>query len=489
MARRKSQRTPGSRGSRYDSVGAEVVLPRNKLAGKARAKRPGSDLDRGQTIRNEHARFLPKSIDQIRNRADVSEVIRTLLREEGLFSSAGNAMVSLAGNSGWKLAGYDTGGVMSLEVMGLAYVLMDRLDTLSDYSQGFNDKPDSKSLINSLMLDTVTSGGCGAELVLAPDFSPERLVPIAYDSIDKEADGKGGWYPTQDGGDIELNLPTVFIGEHGRQPGEPYAHSILRPGLNSTIHFNEFLEDTRRSLNRVGHSRMTAIIDAEKVAASAPDEVKADPNKLANYLRQEHASVVKALEELEPEDAVVAFDSVSFNVEDTGGSKADYSTFLTMLGNLLGASLKTPSSATGLRAQGGQGLSNAETMVYLQVVDSIRAPVEEVLSRALTLAVRLLGMDGFVKFVFDPINLRPSDELEAYRGTKQKRILEKLSWGVINDAQACFELGLRPQGLQRLLAGTEFYNRRSDTGEGERVSSTGRALNPDTPSQSGGDDQ
>lgn len=489
MARRKAQRTPGSKGSRYNRVGSDVVLPRSNVAGKARAKRPGSDLDRGQTIRNEHSQYIQQTIDQIRNRAEVSDLIRTLLREEGIFSAAGNAMVSLASNSGYRLAGYDSSGTMDLEVMGIGYVLLDRLNTHHDYSLGYNDKAGVESLLATLTLDAVSSGGCGVELVLNPDFSPYRLVPVGYSTIEWESDGRGGRYPTQDRGDIDLNLPTVFMAEHHRHAGEAYAYSILRPGLANTVYFQEFLEDTRRAVNRVGHSRMVATIIAEKLAASAPQDVRNDDAKMQEYLAQQYAAVQSALEDLEPEDAVIAFDSVEFSVEDTGGSKSDYTPLLSTLGNMQGASLKTPATVTGLRAGGGQGLSNAETLVYLKTVDSLRVAVEEVISRALTLAVRLLGVDGSIQFEFMPIDLRPDSELEAYRGTRQKRVLEKLSWGLINDAQACFELGIRPQGLQGPLAGTRFYTQRGETGEGERESSTGRALNPGTPSQSGGDDQ
>lgn len=487
MARRN--RTPGSRGSRYTSKGSDVELPRNNLAGKARAKRPGTDLDRGDSIVNRNARYIGESIKSIRDRTDVTEVIKTLLREEGIFSSAGNSMVSIGANSGYRIAGYDSSGTMDLDIMALGYLLMDRLDTLHDYSIGYNDKPASCSLINMLLLDTVTSGGCGVELVLRDDFMPDRLVPVAYSSVEWEADGRGGRYPTQESGDIDLNLPTVFIAEHNRQPSEPYSASPLRPGLNNTMYFSEFLEDTRRAVNRTGHSRMTAVIDTEKLKASAPSSIKSDDEKLQKYMSQQYEAVKSAMEGLEPEDAVIAFDSVVFEVHDTGGSKADYSTMMTTLGNQLGASLKTPASVTGLRATGGQGLSNAETLVYLKTVDSLRIGPAEVLSRALTLAVRLLGVDGFVKFEFMPINLRPQDELEAYKGTKQKRVFEALSYGFINDAQACWELSVRPQGLLSPLAGTLFYGKSTGVEEGERTSSTGAALNPDTPSQSGGDDQ
>lgn len=491
MARRKAQqqRTPGSKGSRYNKVGSEVVLPRNNLAGKSRAKRPGSDLDRGQSIRNENAQYVAKSINEIRTRADVNTIIRELLREEGIFSAAGNAMVSLASSSGYRLAGFDSAGAMDLDVMGLAYVLMDRLNTHHDYSLGYNDKASVNSLLGTLALDVVSSGGCGVELVLNQDFSPQRLVPVGYSTIEWASDGKGGRYPTQDNGELELNLPTVFMAEHHRHAGEAYAHSILRPGLANTVYFQEFLEDTRKAVNRVGHSRMVATLMAEKLAASAPQDVKNDDEKMQEYLSDQYDAVLSALEGLEPEDAVITFDSVEFSVEDVGGSKTDYTPLLATLGNMQGASLKTPATVTGLRADGGQGLSNAETLVYLKTVDSVRISVEEVLSRALTLSVRLLGIEGSIQFEFLPINLRPDDELEAYRGTQQKRVLERLSYGLINDAEACYELGIRPQGLQANLSGTRFYNQKSGTEEGERGSSTGRALNPGTPSQSGGDDQ
>ena len=501
MATQQNKRAASSKATKAPNSGATFVLPSKNLAGKARAQRPGSDLDRGQSISNSLNRYAANAIQNIRNRSDINEIIRTLMREDGLFSSAANSMVSLAAGSGYRLAGYDAAGAMDLSVMSMAYSMLDRFGTLHDYSQGFNDKPGVQSLLTTLQTDVIGTGGCGVELVLDKVFGPERLVPVGYSTITWEADGKGGRYPTQDSGDINLNLPTVFVAEHNRNADEAYSVSILRPGLSHTINFNEFLEDTHRAVNRTGHSRLIASLVAEKVWAAAPDDVKNNPAKRAAYFNAVRTEVEEALAGLEPEDALVSYDSVEYSVEDIGGNKADYSVLLTTLGNLLGASLKTPATVSGLRASGGQGLSNAETLIYLKVVEAVRAPVEEVLSRALTLAIRLMGIDGYVRFEFMPVNLRPEEELEAYKGTKQKRILEMLSFGLINDAEACYELGIRPQGLMQELAGTGFYGKsqtaaNAGTGddqgggsEGERSSSSGRALNPDTPSKSGGKDQ
>ena len=467
---------------------SNVVLPRQNLAGKARAQRPGSDLDKGQTIRNDLNRHVESAIASVRTRTDINEIIRVLVRQEGLFSSAANAMVALAAQSGFRVAGYDAEGRMSSEVMAAAYAVMDSWDTLHDYSQGFNDKQSLGNLLSTLQTDVITTGGCGVELVLDKQFGPERLLPIGYSTIEWEAKGGNqGRYPTQDGGDIDLNLPTVFIAEHNRHSDEGYSSSILRPGLSGVFQFSEFLEDTHRAVNRTGHSRLFANISQEAVKEMAPPEIRNDKEKLTQFYNLMKASVEDSLTELEPEDAIVAYDSVDFKIEDIGGNKADYSVLMTTLANLLSVGLKTPASVSGLRASGGQGLSNAETLVYLRVIKSTRPPVEEVMSRALTLAIRLLGVDGHIKFEFNPIDLRPETELEAYLATKQKRILERLSYGLITDAEACYELGCRPQGMVESLAGTGFYTKSGaeQTTTGERISSTGRSMNPGTPEEAG----
>ncbi len=486
-------KTPGSKGSRYAATGAQVILPTRNLAGKARAKRPGSDLDKGSTITNTLKRFNLNAISNVSSRTDVNEIIRLLCRENGMFSSAANSMAAISVGAGFRIAGYDATGAMSLEVMSLAYSIMDAFSTLHDYSKGYNDKPGMQALLSTLQTDVITTGGCGVELVLDKEFGAERLVPIGYSTIDWEADGQGGRYPTQSGGDIVLNIPTVFVSEHNRNADEAYSTSLLRPGLSQVMNFEGFIEDMHRTLNRTGHSRLIATIIAEKIQKIATDDIKGDPKKMGELFDVVRQQVVDALAGLEPEDAVVTFDSVTYEVKDTGGNKADYAPMIATLSNMLGASLKTPASVSGMRAAGGQGLSNAETLIYLQVTQGTRSPVHEVMSRALTLACRLQGIDGYVAFEFMPINLRPEIELEAYYGTRQKRVLELLSWGVINEAHACWELGIRPQGLNAVLAGTRFYAKdasaQSDATQVDRTTSSGAALNPGTPAQSGGADQ
>lgn len=469
------------------SGASNYTLPTTTLAGKARGKQPSSEVKSGQSIQNKLGQYAATAIAAVRTRTDVYDIIRTLMREDGLFSSATNSMVALASKSGYRIAGFGPDGSMDLGVMSAAYNIIDQIDTSHDYTEGFNDKQSLQSLLATLMIDTIGSGGCGAELVLDPNFGPDKLLPLGYSTITWMADGKGGRWPAQDGGKTKLDFPTIFIAEHNRNADEGYSVSQLRPGISQTFQFNEFLEDTHRSVNRTGHSRMIVTLDQEAVRKMAPPDIAGDQAKMAAFFTSVKSSVEDALKDLEPEDALVAFNSVTAKIEDTGGTKSDYSSLLTTLGNLLGVSLKTPASVSGLRASGTQGLSNAETLIYLKVVEASKPPTEQVLSRALTLAVRLLGIDGYVRFELNPINLRPEIELEAYKLAKQNRILQLLSLGIISDAVACYELGQRPQDFKVTLAGTGFFAAKSaGNAPVDRTTSAGKALNPGTPASPGG---
>ena len=198
-------RKPRSRSAVKGS--SNVILPSGSLVGKIRSARPGGDLGKGEAIQNNLNQYIATAINAVRTRSDINEIIRTLMREDGLFSSAANSMVAIATKSGYRLAAYNSAGVMDSGVMTAAYSIIDKIDTLHDYSQGYNDKQGIQALLSTLQIDTIGSGGCGVELVLDAAFGPERLVPIGYSTITWEANGKGGRYPTQDGGGHCSQLP------------------------------------------------------------------------------------------------------------------------------------------------------------------------------------------------------------------------------------------------------------------------------------------
>lgn len=468
-------------------------MPRS-LSSKVRAATPASGIDRGGQITNPLQNFIDETTKLVRSRGDANEMLRALAADDGMFSSAVYSIVQVA-NSGYKLIAFDADtGSVSEEGTQFAYQLIQRMDTLYDYTKGYNDKTPIPALIETLLREAALGGGVAQELVLDESLTPSRLVPFAYSSIKWKSDGRGGRFPSQKGSggrDVDLNIPTVFVAESHKEADKSYAYSMFRSGLRQSLMYQEFLEDTRRGVRKTGHSRLVAKLIAEKVAAAAPPEYKNNPEKMQAFFSQAKASVEDALRGIEPEDAVVAFDSVEFSVEDIGGSKSDYAPLLKVLGNVSGSALKTPSSISGLRSDGSQSLSNAETLTYLKVAKSLCNPVEQVMSRALTLAVRLMGANVTVKFVMKGIDLRPETELEAFKSSRQNRVFNLLSLGMISDTYAMFELDLPPNPDSKKLSGTGFYESSKSSAEPspDRKDAMGKDLNPGTPTKSGGRDQ
>ena len=116
------------------------------------------------------------------------------------------------------------------------------------------------------------------------------------------------------------------------------------------------------------------------------------------------------------------------------------------------------------------------------------------MSRALTLGVRLFGQNAYVVFEFEPIDLRPENETEAFKTMKQARILEQLSIGLITDDEAFIHLGIEyaPPGYTP-LSGTGFYQGSSSKEQAEKASPNsdpqGKALQSDAPKKGGGASQ
>jgi len=114
----------------------------------------------------------------------------------------------------------------------------------------------------------------------------------------------------------------------------------------------------------------------------------------------------------------------------------------------------------------------------------LRVKLNEIYSRALTIAVRILGQDCYVEFEYAEIELKPDSELEAYKAMKQARILELLSLGLITDEEASLKLtgNLQPAGYKPLM-GTMFKTAKADTGGNpdSNTSAMDKTLTSDTP--------
>jgi hypothetical protein len=467
----------------------KTVLPKRLIAAGA-SQSPASGVDNGQALATDSFSVLNKSVQQLRAQDQIPEALRQLVSFDGTTSTGIFNFVEVA-HSPYKIAAYDPiTHAYSPEATRLANSFVARINSLSDYSKGYSDRVSFDGLIEMGLLELVTSGAICNELVLDKARLPESITTFSYDSITWKAKN-GARYPVQQGstGEVNLDFPTIFITESHRFASKARARSMMEPAINTSWYFNEFIEDMRRTVRSQGNSRLVVTLNAEKVVASAPEETKADPALLQTYLTNTRDEIQRVLSALNPEDALVMYDTAEADAVRMLGEKSDYVPLLQNISGTLATSLKTSPSILGLRMEGSQSLSNTESLIFLKLARALQRPVESNLSRILTLAVRLYGIDAYVELRFDAINLRPDDELEAFKVMRQTRIMELLSVGHLTDDEAALEFGVwqRPAGAPD-LSGTMFTKTASiDASKASpNTDPQGAALQPDSPDAAGG---
>lgn len=442
---------------------AKVSLPTRVVASKVRITDPGHRKDQGQSITDLEQSYLNTSVNTLRN-IPPADAIRALTRFNGVFSAAVHSYVQLA-MSGYKVTGYKVGThEFDAGATKAAANVVASADTLYDYTYGYASKQSIDGLLETLLKEAIQSGACGMELVLNRFRLPETLIAVPTSTLRWKSKSDGGHYPVQvaqTGSEISLDIPTFFYAATHKVSNSIFARSPLEPALQSIFVFTEFLEDLSRVLRRSGHSRLVASLVQENIKNSAPPAVRDsdNPEDMRKYFEDTRSQIETLLRGLNPDDALVSFDSVKFDLLSSKGEKADYASLMSTLGTMVASALKSMPSVLGL-SQGSQNLATTEALVYLKMVRSIQVPVETVMSRAITLAVRLLsGTDSYCKLTFDKINLRPDDELSAHQSVMFQQEMRKLSLGLYEDDEFAHYVGTGPRapGAPK-LSGTMFMD-------------------------------
>lgn len=477
----------------------EVTLPRTLVtAARARA-RPSDSGSAGEQIRQSPAYNLMNTATRTyREASEIVALLRHLARAEGPFSSAVHTMVEIA-STRYKVFAYnDEDQRLSTEGTLAAMSVLAGIDTPTDYS-GMTQKKSMDETLKEMLRESLLTGAVCAELVLNKSRLPEKIQLVGAETLEWVEDGSGGAVPQQtisgQRDPVDLNIPTFFVSRLNPDPGTVSPRSMMEACVKMLVYFGEFMDEIRRSVRQAGHNRMTVALSTEKIAATAPTDVRNDPVKLAAYFEQIRGAVESTLSNIEPEQALVFFDSAEPDVLQSGtGSKIDYTPLLNVISGQYATAMKTPPSVLGLRLEGGsQQMGSVETLIYMKTAKALHTPVETVMSRVLTLACRLLGHPVTVWFRLDPLDLRPERELEAFLTMRESRLLDRLSLGLISDDEFAIETDCfpRPEGAE-LLSGTMFRHNGDNTIETHPGDTAmGRELQPDkdAPRRGGGRSQ
>lgn len=442
----------------------KVILP-NKITSGARSKVNPADFNGVGTQLREVALmpFLNESINDLRAVWEMTKLIRHLSRIEGPISTAIFNLVQVAAGP-YTIAAYDANtNHFDPDATDLCNSIITKMECAYD-TNGFSNIMGFTQIQQTMLREAIITNGVGTELVLNKAYLPDHMQIVGLETLrwTKNTDNK--YVPNQQiAGQpklVPLDIPTFFVSRAAGDPADVLPRSMMEAAIKLLIYFEEILEDIRKSMKQTGYARNVVTLDLEKIKAAAPRGVLNDTVKFQQFCETVRTSVENTINNIDPEDALVMFDVANFEIKSAQFGKAiDYSPLLNSVSGMYATSMKTPPTVLGMRMDSGsQALGNVETLIFLKSCAAVQKPVETQLSRILTMACRLYGANVYIKFKYDPINIRPEIETEAFKTMRQTRILELLSLGLISDEEAALQLktGKLPPGSQK-LSGTFFH--------------------------------
>ena len=415
--------------------------------------------------------------DHVRVAGTINETVRRLVRNSPDLSAAIQTKIRSSLTTKYRAIAYDRLGRVDPRGTEVIHSFLTRLNYGSfDYLK-FHKSTDLRTLSATLLLDTLRFDAMMVEVVLGKFGmlrAPIYLKAVPINRIEWANDTPEA-YPVYRAkvGKVPLNYPTIFYSTGIQDSEEAYSESPLQAAIQVCLWDADFIDALRRAAVKNLLQRMKVAINSEKYISSLPDEIKNDPKKLKAHQTATVTEIEAKLNNLSPDDAIVVFDSVDVDMVADANRSEDRS--MNVLHSIINGKIAT--GAKILPSVIGRGESSnaasTESLLFLKTLASLQIELNMLYSRIFTFCLRLFGMDGYVKFEMEEVNLRPSLELESFRAIKQSRTFHNLSIGFVTDVAACIEeTGQLPPPDYQNKSGTMFEVQSPNVGTGNDYSNT-----------------
>lgn len=440
-----------------------ILLPKKKTKDMGTAQTPTFDIRRARELKSvpQYRDHLDDIFD-LRVNEDARSLMKTLFKQDSDVSATVDAFLTVAGQCPMHWIVRDENGVVDHQGLKEVNAIIRAMTMTQDYTQGFQFKPGLRQINEEFRYMILLRGGIMAELLLDKLLIPAGLRNIDLASIRWREPKPGQYKPVQipegSNQEINLDLPYIFVEFYRRDPTEIYTNSHFVSSINTIASRQQVMNDLYRIMKKTGYGRITVKVLEEVLRKSAPASAQQNEEEMAEWLNDRRTEIESAVANMEPDQALVHFDSIEFDMLNTEGpgKSMDVRAVIEVLNAANQAALKVLPTLIG-RGESGVNTASVETRVFSMRADSINQVVAEIWSRALTLALRLTGSTSVVEVRFAPAELRPDTELEPQRAIKQARMLALLSRGLILDDEFHMEvLGRpRPDSVPE-LSGTNF---------------------------------
>lgn len=398
-----------------------------------------------------------------RSASDSRVLIQQLFRTDPDVSAAVNAYLTVADVEPWYIVRDSAGNISPQGHQALQQVLL-QLTTRFDYTQPgpFYLQKSLRGLFEEMRYMVLLRGSIMNELILNKLAQPTELRHVDMATIRWQEYAPNAFLPIQvpkhASGRIKLDSSTIFVSSYRQDPTDVYSYSPFISAINTIASRQQVINDLYRIMKLTGYPRLDVSIVEEIVRKNAPTDCQMDAAKMATFLRARLSEIQTLVANMTPDQALVHYDSVTSSItnERSSAMSLNIDSIIDVLNAQNQAALKIMATVIG-RGESGVNTGTVEARIFALNAEQLNRPVADILSQALTLAIRLAGVDAIVEVGFERIEMKSELELEPQNLIKQQRYLTLLSYGVISDDEFHIEMFNRPKpDFAPILSGTNF---------------------------------
>lgn len=394
---------------------------------------------------------------------DSRTLLNTLVNHDPDVSSAVHSYLTIAGSAELVIVAYTADGEIDAEGTKLAKRILENLVTTNDYTVGYSDKPTLSGIADELRYMTLLRGMVAAELILDKTYVPTHLRLIDPISLEWREKQPGLLAPVQkpagSNTEIDLNIPTFFTARFHQNPTSVYTFSTFVAAINSIAARTNIINELYRIMRVVGYPRMDVTVLEDVITRNLPPSIKENPQEARAFVEGELAKIQATAASLTPRDVFVHSDAVTAKIINDKNPSAglQIERVIEILDNQNQAALKVMPAVVGKSSNGM--VASTEARLFALSADALNRVIGSILTKVLTLAIRLAGSESRAVASYRPVELRPALELEPQFTMRASRLRNELSLGTITDDQYHLEIfGRLAPASAPVLSGTGFMN-------------------------------
>lgn len=284
-----------------------------------------------------------------------------------------------------------------------------------------------------------------------------RLVPWQYVKNPGSRQSGEEWF----GQYKKIDTPTFIYEEFDPMVDDPYGRTPFLPVLQVVFFHLQVLQDLKAVVHNQGYPRLDISMLEEIMLKNMPTSIKGNAAAQQTWLKERMDEMLNHFNSLNPDDALVHWDSVKVEYLKGGnsGPMIDIKKLIDIIDTQMATGLKTLLTLLSRHQGSTETYSSVDTQIYIKSVESARSVTKRFWKRAFSMAVRVRGVQTQVEADYAPIDLR--SEMERERDMRLKLnnyvLAEKERYITATEAatEARWIMGLDPNIPPELLADLE----------------------------------